>query len=258
MKELDLALLRAWPPAEERRVGRWLVRLDGGVTRRANSVLPLGRGPDPTDAELDGWLDRCRSLYEARGLTPYVQVTDAAWPAGLGDALAARGWTTGIDPSVVLAGAPRFESVGVEAGVEAGVEGSHWTVTRGAQPTGAWLDAWWEVDARGDATALPTLVALLQRIDLPHVYLRVDDGETIGTCLAVRVGRSTVIDCLATRARWRRRGVARALLAEAWRWGLERGSIRMVLAVVATNAAARALHGGIGLAELSGYAYARP
>ena len=102
MKELDLALLRAWPPAEERRVGRWLVRLDGGVTRRANSVLPLGRGPDPSSEQLDGWLAEARRLYDDRGLTPWVQVTDAAWPPDLGAALEERGWTTGIDPTVVL------------------------------------------------------------------------------------------------------------------------------------------------------------
>ena len=67
-----------------------------------------------------------------------------------------------------------------------------------------------------------------------------------------------MVECLATRESWRRRGVARALLAEAWRWGLERGSIRMVLAVEAANTGARALYRAIGLEELSGYAYSRP
>lgn len=245
MKELDLALLRAWPPAEERRVGRWLARLDAGVTRRANSVLPLGRGPAPSAEDLDGWLETARRLYEDRGLTPWVQVTDAAWPPGLGDALAERGWATGIDPTVVVSGTPT-------------VDATPWTIGRTEDPTRDWLDAWWEADARGDDQALATLVALFARIDLPHVFLRAVDDETLGTCLVVRVGRSTVIECLATREPWRRRGVARALLAEAWRWGLERGSIRMVLAVVAANDGARALYRAVGLEERSGYVYARP
>jgi hypothetical protein len=56
--ELDLLGARAWPSVETTSLGDWRLRFANGVTKRANSVLPLG----PDDASVGGApsaRDRC-------------------------------------------------------------------------------------------------------------------------------------------------------------------------------------------------------
>ncbi len=45
IRELELLGHHAWVAEEKMRLGGWLLRADHGVTRRANSVLPL-KSPD--------------------------------------------------------------------------------------------------------------------------------------------------------------------------------------------------------------------
>jgi N-acetylglutamate synthase len=240
---LDLALLRAWPPQHEQRIGRWLARFDGGVTRRANSVLPLGKGRAPNSTTLDGWLDEVIALYRERALTPCVQLTSASWPPDLEGQLLARGWSVGITPTVVMAG----PLVAIET----------MSVTSSAAPSETWLDTWWQVDGRGDTTALATIVSLLGRIEGPKAFLRVEEGtRTVGTCLAVMVARSLVLSCAATLPNERRRGVASSAMAAAWRWASTLGAERAVLAVQADNRPAVALYERLGLQTAGGYSYA--
>ncbi len=67
-------------------------------------MLPHGEGPPPAEGVIDGWLRTAVQLYRGRGLTPWLQVTRAAWPAGLDGLLGARGWQTGIDRTLLLTG----------------------------------------------------------------------------------------------------------------------------------------------------------
>jgi ribosomal protein S18 acetylase RimI-like enzyme len=246
VKALDLALLRAWPAADERRIGPWLARLDAGITRRANSVLPLGKGPPPEAARLQGWLDEAVTIYRARDLEPLVQVTQAAWPPALERELADRGWQTEIDRTLLLVGVPSADD-------------DRWRVAVDARPHRDWLDSWWAVDPRGDESALLTLMQLFARIASPTAFLRVlDERRTVGTALGVLVARTLVLECVTALPEARRRGVASAAIRAAWRWGESLGASRALLAVRADNLAARALYASLGLQQRSGYAYARP
>lgn len=252
---LDLAIARAWPAREELAVGPWTARIDAGVTRRPNSVLPHGEGTPPAAGVIDDWLRTVVQLYRGRGLTPWLQVTRAAWPAGLDGLLGARGWQTGIDRTLLLTG-PLPEAGGAPGlpGIDVQIE-----VQLDPRPQGSWLETWWSVDPRGGAPQRDAAAAILDRIGDPAAFARVvAGGACVGVALGVLVDGLLVLECIATRPELRRSGVARAAIGELGRWAAERGTTGTLLAVQEANGPARALYEALGLGETSSYAYARP
>ncbi len=246
LRALDLAIARAWPAREQAAIGPWTARLDAGVTRRANSVLAHGDGPTPVTAVLDGWLETSEQLYRARGLTPWIQVTDASWPPDLAAELAARGWETGIDRTLLLAGpVPTAESP--------------LDVRLAPRPEPAWVETWWEVDPRGGAPELESAAAIIARIREPTAFATVSlGGVCAGVALGVVVDGLLVLECVATRPEARRRGAGRAAVGALGRWAGEHGATACLLAVLEANGPANALYAALGLTEASAYAYARP
>jgi N-acetylglutamate synthase len=245
-RTLDLALCRAWPAQEEVAIGSWTARLDAGVTRRANSVLPHGAGPPPGTATLDEWLRAAVRLYRDRGLTPWFQLTGAAWPPGLEQELGVRGWETGTDRTLLLTGDIFRE------------EGS-FEVRLAPQPHHAWLETWWSGDSRGGATHLGSAAAILARIRGPVAFASVVvGGACAGVALGVLVDGLLVLECVATIPDARRAGVARAAVGELGRWAAAQGATSTLLAVQEANGPALALYEALGLSEAGAYAYARP
>ena len=86
---IERAALRAWPPRETARDDGWLLRADGGGTRRVNSVQTLVFA---ADSDLDRTVARVESWYAFRGLPACFQLTDRSAPARLDAMLGARGY----------------------------------------------------------------------------------------------------------------------------------------------------------------------
>ncbi len=239
---LDELGWRCWPPLETVEVDGWRARFAGGVTRRANSVLP--RRPP---ADLVRTMERVERLYAARGLPCAVQVSPAARPAALDERLAARGYAR-QDPTLVqTAGA-----TDVLAALAGPSRGAPVEITRA--PSAAWLDLWWSVDGRGGADQLRTASRIMA--GGPAGYGEVRDG---GELLAVgRVGLAGPwmgIACLAVRPGARRQGHGTRVLRGLVGWGLDRGAGLAFLQVVAANAGARELYRAAGFRTASRYHY---
>lgn len=224
-----------WPALDEVEVDGWVARFSGGVTQRANSVMPLA-----APADLDDALDRVERLYAARGLPVVFQLGPDARPAGLDDVLAARGYAFGSPTSVQTA------SVGAVPPVQ-GVEIAE-------TPSPEWLDLWWEVDGRGDQSALDIAVKILS--GGPALYATVRDAGGVAAVgrLAV-VGEWGGVYCMAVRADARRRGHGAAVLSGLLRAGRARGVTRAWLHVRAENTAALSLYRRAGFTEASRYHY---
>lgn len=161
-RALDEAVARSWPARETLALGSWLARLDDGVTRRANSILPYG----PVDVALERRLEDAAARYLGRGLVPWLQVTRACDPA-LEPRLRELGWETGIDRTLLLAGPLPEGTLSLP-------------VRLAAAPDSDWIDCWWTVDSRGDEQALASCRAIIGRIAAPAAYASVRrTGETV-------------------------------------------------------------------------------
>ncbi len=125
--DFDLLVHEAWPAYEQRTYDGWILRYAGGVTKRANSVLALGR-----PADLAGAIEAAEAFYAEKGQRSVFSVGVGAMP-GLDDELAARGYGV-VDPTVIMVGDGVPEPVR-----QVRVEERPWP---------GWLETWWAVDGR--------------------------------------------------------------------------------------------------------------
>lgn len=224
-----------WPALEEVHVDGWLARFSGGVTQRANSVLPF-----TAPADLDRALTQVEELYADRGLPAIFQLGPDSEHTALDRVLADRGYEHGSPTSIQTA---RLGEMARPAGVDIA-----------ETPDQDWLDLWWAVDGRGDADALALAVKILT--GGPALYATISDERG-----AAAVGRLALVGewggvyCMAVRADVRRRGLGAAVLRGLHAAGRECGVTRTWLHVLTANTAARQLYARHGYVEVSAYHY---
>jgi ribosomal protein S18 acetylase RimI-like enzyme len=228
-----------WPALEEVHVDGWVARFSGGVTQRANAVLPLAVPTDPRDA-----LDRVEKLYADRGLPVVFQLGLDARPDGLDQMLVDRGYEFGSLTSIQTADVDHvLDALGDEHAVDIA-----------DAPDPAWLDLWWAVDGRGDAAALAVAEKILTGGPALYATIR-DQGQPVAVGRLALVGEWGGVYCLAVRPDVRRRGFGGAVLAGLLAAGRDRGITRTWLQVRAENTTARRLYARAGYTEAGQYHY---
>jgi GNAT superfamily N-acetyltransferase len=249
-REIDLLGARAWPTLEEVHVADWRLRFAGGVTKRANSVLPLG--PEGTAATDEDVLGRRIALveraYQRRGLPPRFQVTASSWPDSLPRELRRHGYTES-DRTLVLTAPISTASRGASA------RGERRIVERTAI-SAAWFDTWWAVDGRGAAAEAEIARAILGRIEAPRYFVECYEPEGVAAvALGIHDGPWIGLYCLATLPWARRRGCARAILAHLVTSARKRGAANAHVAVVESNVASLQLCSAFGFETRQRYSY---
>lgn len=106
INELELLGHNAWVAEERLRLGGWILRADHGVTRRANSVLPIA----PQDIPLDFATDSVIDFYNCRNLVPRFQLTEASHPSNLDSELEQRNFTIGLQVEIWTSPITSFSS----------------------------------------------------------------------------------------------------------------------------------------------------
>lgn len=222
---LESVAARGLRPADGHRLGDWVLRANGGFTHRANSLLPLGR----PDRPLDEALRFAHDWYAERELPLLVHIPTRArrlLDAELGE----RGWPASQRTRVLVA---RLSAQVVDTD-EPPVEVA-------AAPDDAWLAVY-----RGGHGRTEPARSLLTRHDtVAFASLRLD-GRTVA------VGRGAVDDgwlgvmAVEVEPGYRRQGLAAAVVAALWRWGVQRDAQRGYLQVSGDNAPALALYEKLG------------
>lgn len=244
---LDDLADRGWPAEHRGRHAGWILRAAAGVTKRANSALPVGPVADPEAA-----LDAVEAFARDHGIEACVQVSPASEPDDLATRLAARGYVAEARTLVQVADAAAV--AGRLADARPADPAFRVTVTVADAPDDAWLDAWWSVDGRGGSAELAVARRILERG--PSVYAAVRDGDRVlATARLALAGGWGGLFAVATRPEARRRGLSRAAMGAAVRAGAERGITGLWLQVVAENDGARALYDGLGFRPASRYEY---
>jgi ribosomal protein S18 acetylase RimI-like enzyme len=237
LTDLDLTALRAWPAAEERRLGEWLLRLDAGYTKRANSVYVLGREPN---LDLKQRLSACAAIYHERGLPLIVRESTQVASPTLAAAMTARG-SSRIDETIVMTAAIPIPGDG------------------DAIPDQVDLDNWLELYTRFEGATKGNQRhhrEIIRRIASPTcLVVRHVDGEPAAIGLAVADEPWVGLFDIATDTDRRRQGHGRSLVAGMLAWGWRQGARQTYLQVLASNAPAIALYKRLGFREAYRYWY---
>ncbi|MBG0830601.1 GNAT family N-acetyltransferase [Planomonospora sp. ID67723] len=241
----DRLVDQAWPALGRTAAGGWTLRTAGGVTKRANSVLPLGERED-----LEAAVEEAERFYAGRGLPCAFSIGAGATP-GLDELLGARGYRV-VDPTLVMT-APLAKAVPEGCGDAEAGGGRPAEVRLSAAPAPEWLGVWWSVDGRpgGD---VETARRILTGVPAAYASLGGDEGEeAVGR--GVTQGEWFGVYCMATLPHARRRGHAGRLLDALLSHGREQGAKQAYLTVVEANTGARSLYERLGFTTVGRYHY---
>jgi ribosomal protein S18 acetylase RimI-like enzyme len=273
---LDDLANRAWPALETRRIGGWLLRASHGVTRRANSVLPV----DDVD-DLARAIDEVEDEYRMRGIRPTFQISPASQPRSLVTQLARRGYSEEAETLVLVATTGQvIDACGREGAAFDGFAGeaaSSHAVSVRHEPSERWVSLMWDVDGRGGPAELDVMRRILHRSNSRYAELSPEPGAEPGPGpepgaesgpgpdrdpgTAVAVGRLALVDdwgglfTIATHPGHRRRGHARRVIGALAREAERSGAECLWLQVLADNVDAVRLYRSVGFEPISGYTF---
>ncbi len=226
------ALAATWPAAATRAEGPFLLRQGlGGGSRTESAVALAPAGADD--------IARAEAAMRALGQRPLFQITaaDTALDAGL----AARGYA--LHDPVVLRAAPV-------------------AALAAPRPPMTTFEVWPPLAAQAEIWAAggigPSRLAVMERAAGPKVALlgRVDDHPA-GTAFVACDGDIAMVHAIEVAVRFRRRGLARHLMAAAAAWAARSGAVTLALAVTRANGPANALYASLGMAPVAEYHYRR-
>ena len=207
--ELEQVASNAWVAEEEERFGGWLLRANKGVTRRANSVLPLGPPPLP----LDESIERVISFYKERNLVPRFQMTETSKPVELDRDLSERGFSVGLQVEIHTAAINHLIQ-----------KEPSFDVMISNDISDGWMSVYSEASGY-DASTMETRRELMKRTPLTKAFaLAKFDRELAGVGFGVVGGKWLGLFNIAVHPTMRGRGVALAVNTALAKWGHQRGA----------------------------------
>lgn len=213
IRNLEHAAALAWPGIEQHRAGGWLMRFGHGITRRANSAVPLDVSAGADVGALIDW-------YGARGVAPLVAAPDRLLriPPGVPSEAETLVMTCGleqqaVDPAVALS----------------------------LRPDDGWLHRY------GRNVPVDVLTAV---IDGAVAFGTIADAAVGRAAVTTAPDGTRWVGLSAVHVveQARRRGLARELCMGLLAWGAERGAARAYVQVLADNTAALRLYEPLGFA----------
>lgn len=232
--ELDQICNLTWPATENLENSGWLLRAAGGVTNRANSVLPLvanlETGPLTDFAEK---LKTAQDFYNKRNLPTIFQVAMPTWQV-LADKLRSIGAVETIHGNTMVADLTPAKQI-VPAGYQ---------ILQSSQVSDEWLAV----------QPTPGIEKILLGCSATYLTL-VKDGLAIATCrIALEKGWSSLTRVYVHQD-FRGLGLGKAIVAAALEASFEQGATKALLQVEASNAIAIGVYESLGFNFHHEYSY---
>jgi ribosomal protein S18 acetylase RimI-like enzyme len=241
LRELEEAVVDAWPVPEAEELDGWLLRRTGGPSRRGNSVstLDLGR-----KLELDARIAAAEAWYAARGQRPIFQIGPAVSPKDLDSVLEARGYA--------VEGAAVFVSA-LPAEVVMRTRDSH-AVTLTRKPSAGFAEVV-QAASRFSATYDAFLTVLHALGTRCRFAVATANDVPVAACVGIASEGRLGVYAMITRPALRRRGAARSLLHGLACHAVNDKLDELYLLVDEDNAPARSLYAQSGFADVFSYHY---
>ncbi len=229
-----------WPAETVEHHFGWKLRFNGGVTRRANSVLPLEAAGA---LSLDVRILSAEHFYRKHNLAACFMISPAARPEGLDAALESRGYR--VEGGSLVQGAEIAE---VQA-----IRGSDAEIVLSRDVTDSWRAGYLEGDG---VDRRRKIIGIMQRIRSAKRFAVALVGDVpVAVGLGVVVDGRMILLGMQTNSSHRRAGHGAAIVRALAEWAAESGAASAILQVEADNDAARALYAKAGYRTLYGYHY---
>jgi len=239
IRRLERIGARTWPARTTETLGGWRLSMDRGVTRRANSVLPNAWDGE---SSIDDRVAAVERRYRREGLAPCFKLTGASLPDGLDQALAHRGYRAEGHSDVLTAAVGQVD------------DRTTLPVEIAPEPTLEWLATCWPDGGCGRVG--DPRQDIVDRIGGPRAFVLVRlDGRPAGAALAAADRNWVCIGAVHCLPAWRRRGVARALIASMAGWARRQEAEFLFLQVESDNRPGHGLYRAVGFQPAYRYHY---
>ena len=232
--ELDQICNLTWPATEELENSGWLMRATGGVTNRANSILPLVTNLE-TGALTDfaEKLQSAQEFYQKRNLPTIFQVALPTWQI-LSEKLRSIGAVETLHGNTMVTDLISSKQI-VPAGFE---------IVQSDQFSDEWLGV----------NPTPGIEKILS--GCAATYLSgLKNGKAIATCrIALAKGWSSITRVFVHQD-FRGQGLGKAIVAAALEASFEQGATKALLQVEANNAIAIGVYESLGFNFHHEYSY---
>ena len=232
--ELDQICNLTWPATENLEISGWLMRAAGGVTNRANSVLPLVANLEAgTLTDFAEKLSAVQEFYQKRNLPTIFQVALPTWQV-LSDKLRSIGAVETIRGNTMVT-----DLTSSKQNLPTGFE-----IAQSNQVTDKWLEL----------QPTPGIKKILAWCTATYLMI-IKNSQTIATCrIALAKGWSSITRVYVQQD-FRGQGLGKAIVAAALEASSEQGATKAVLQVEASNALAIGVYESLGFNFHHEYSY---
>jgi ribosomal protein S18 acetylase RimI-like enzyme len=234
---LEEACANAWPPATVMHRDGWQLRWAGGSIRRSNSVNPLpGRRGAP-----EAIIGFAEKTYEARGQKAIFRIPAIA--DDLDEALADRGYVEHVRTLTLSGALAEMPQAAADPAVRLLPD-----------PDRRWFDAR-KTFSGANAHDQAIYEAMTGLILVPARFASIEEDGRIAAQAYGTIHRGVlVLESVATDPAFRKRGLARRVVAALMDWGRSEGADTAALQCIADNEPALALYRSLGFSRMA-YAY---
>ena len=227
-EELYATIQSTWPPKSTFEADGWTIRDGAGGGKRVEAATALTAAPDIAAAE---------TAMDELGQTALFMIRDG--DTALDQRLADRGYQV-IDPVHLYAAAPSRLVQDIPPV----------TAFTTSEPLAIMAEIW----AGGGIG--PARLEVMERVTGPKTYLfgRINDRPAGAGFVAIS-NSIAMVHALEIRGSFRRKGLARHMMAKAAQWAQDNDGKRIALAVTKANAPANALYTSLGMTVVGQYHY---
>lgn len=242
IKELEEISMNAWPSLQTFMYDGWILRFSNGVTRRANSIVPIYE----STKEIEAKIEFCERLYANHKLPTIFKITSASTPANIDKVLEGNGYA--IDAETSFQTINLYADSVIDSSCEISIDSSY---------SDYWLQCYMDFNNH-DKDKFDIYKMLLEQIRTKKGLLLLRNNEkTVGCGLGVLEGEFVGLFDIVVSPEERGNGFGKAVVESLLNWGKREGATTGYLQVMLNNTPAINLYEKIGFREAYRYWYRR-
>ena len=242
IRQLEEISMNAWPSLQTFMYDGWILRFGNGVTRRANSIVPIYESTKEVEAKIEF----CERLYANHKLPTIFKITSASTPANIDKVLEKKGYA--IDAETSFQTINLYAEFVIDSSCEISIDSCY---------SDYWLQCYMDFNNH-DMCNFDTYKCLLDQIRTKKgLLLLKHNNKTVGCGLGVLEGEFIGLFDIVVSPEERSNGFGKAVVESLLNWGKREGATTGYLQVMLNNTPAINLYEKIGFREAYRYWYRR-